>query len=547
MKKLILLLHFIVCLLTFSFGQTVAPGIEWQNTIGGSEYDELRSIEQTKDGGYILAGSSQSNISGDKTDTCIGSSDYWIIKIDIGGYIQWQKTIGGYNSDGPTSVEQTSDGGYILGGASSSNISGDKMENNLDTTLITGDYWIVRIDSIGNILWENTIGGSRSDALFSIQQTKDGGFILGGYSDSDSSVDKSENNFGGSEDFDYWIVKIDSLGNILWDNTIGGGSDDFLYSLQQTTDGGYILGGISGSNISGDKTESNIGGMDYWIVKTDSAGTIQWQNTIGGSDFEITLSVEQTADGGYILGGSSDSNISGDKSENNIDSIFQLTQDYWIVKTDSAGNINWQNTIGGDGQDALFSIHETINGGYILGGYSTSAVSGDKTENCFGSTDYWIVKTDSLGNVLWQRTIGGTTFDNLYTLQQTTDGGYVFGGASRSNISSTKSENCLGSYDYWVVKLYPDTTTGITTPSSTALNTQTTPNPFTNELTVSFPQLNSAAQLTLYDVFGKQVLTQTIPAKTLNLKLQTLNLAQGVYFLQLQSGKQTVTRKVVKM
>ncbi|MEO5572206.1 MAG: hypothetical protein ABIT08_12530 [Bacteroidia bacterium] len=232
----------------------------------------------------------------------------------LGQEIEWQNTIGGDSLDEPRSIQQTADGGYILCGFSLSNSSGDKMENCIGNW----DYWMVKTDAFGNIQWENTIGGNGWDWPYSIQQTTDGGYILGGFSDSNISGDKTENSNGG---YDYWIVKTDSAGNIQWQNTIGGSGYDFLYSIQQTTDGGYILGGFSNSNISGDKTENSNGDKDYWIVKTDAIGNIQWQNTIGGSNRDELLSIQQTDDGGYILGGTSWSNISGDKTENNWDTM----------------------------------------------------------------------------------------------------------------------------------------------------------------------------------------------------------------------------------
>lgn len=212
---------------------------------------------------------------------------------------------------------------------------------------------------------------------------------------------------------------------IEWQNTIGGNGHDYLQSIQQTTDGGYILAGHSQSNISGDKTENNIGGSDYWLLKTDAEGNIQWQNTIGGNNADNLYSIKQTADGGYILGGWSNSDISGDKTENSNGGW-----DYWIVKTDATGNIQWQNTIGGSGSDELYCIQQTADGGYILGGNSDSNISGDKTENSIGGLDwdYWIVKTDASGNVQWENTIGGTLTDRLKSVQQTIDGGYILGG-----------------------------------------------------------------------------------------------------------------------
>lgn len=367
--------------------------IQWQNTIGGTGDDWLKCIEQTSDGGFILGGYSFSNISGDKTENCNGVCDYWIIKTDSNGNVQWQNTIGGNSNDYLYAIQQTTDGGYILGGSSFSNISGDKTENRIGGTECW-DYWVVKTDAIGNILWQNTIGGKGDDNLYTIEQITDGGYILGGTSRSKISGDKTEMCWG-AESNDYWLVKIDAIGNIQWQNTIGGLGYDVLLSTQQTSDGGYILGGTSSSGITGDKTEECIGATDYWIVKTDSAGSIQWQQTMGGSDYDTFRSIEQTADGGYILGGYSRSDSSGDKSEDDLDpdcGILDCYTDYWIVKTDASGNLEWENTIGGYSLDELYTIQKCADGGYILGGYSSSGISGDKVETGNGYTDYWIIK-----------------------------------------------------------------------------------------------------------------------------------------------------------
>ena len=189
---------------------------------------------------------------------------------------------------------------------------------------------------------------------------------------------------------------------IEWQNSIGGDLDDILLSIQQTNDSGYVLGGYSTSNISGDKTESNLGGWDYWIVKADKAGVIQWENTIGGGSDDVMRSVGHTNDAGYVMGGRSDSNISGDKTENT-----QGGNDYWLVKAGSTGAIQWQNTIGGSADDVLQSIQQTTDSGYVMAGYSISNTSGDKTENAWLNTqDYWVIKADSLGVIQWQNTIG---------------------------------------------------------------------------------------------------------------------------------------------
>ncbi|MFI5171179.1 MAG: MopE-related protein, partial [Chitinophagales bacterium] len=349
---------------------------------------------------------------------------------------------------------QTTDGGYILGGASNSGISGDKTQENNGPDP-TKDFWIVKIDSFGNVEWDKTIGANDQELFSSIQQTIDGGYIIGGYSRSDLSGDKTEDAFiGGVEGYDYWVVKTDSFGTIEWENTIGGNGDDWLKSVEQTSDGGYILGGYSNSGISGDKTEPIVGltsEFDYWVIKLNASGSIVWQNTIGGNTGDNLNSIQQTIDGGYILGGYSDSGISGDKTEAAIG-----YHDYWVVKLSTIGNIQWQNTIGGYSDDWLYSIEQTIDGGYILGGTSNSGTSPDKTDPAIGVSDYWVVKLNSIGGVEWDNSIGCNGYDDLFSIEQTIDNGFILGGYSEYGLSGDKTELGSGFRDYWVVKLLPE-------------------------------------------------------------------------------------------
>jgi hypothetical protein len=549
MKTLIriLFLCFVFCFFgtAFCFGQQ-APGIEWQNTIGGSGIDLLTAIQQTNDGGYMLGGCSFSGISGDKNDTSRGYVDYWMVKIDSIGNVEWQHTIGGNNYDYLTCIKQTKDEGYILGGSSNSDMSGNKTENNYGDY----DFWIVKTDSLGNIQWQNTIGGSLSDDLTSLQLTEDGGYILGGWSESSMSGNKTENNcdttswpFTPTKEF--WIIKIDSVGNIQWQNTIGGKRNELLIELKQTNDKGYILGGRSQSNISCDKMENNLGALntwDYWIVKIDSSGNIQWQNTIGGNADDMLTSILLCNDEGYILGGFSESNISGDKTENSIGG----SMDYWVVKTDSMGTIQWQNTIGGNNLDELRSINHTNDGGYILGGSSFSNISGDKSQNSIGNGDNWLVRIDALGNIKWDKTVGGNDEDATYSLQQTMDRGYIIASSSKSNMSGDKTENSNGDWDYWIVKLYADTTTGISNLQVTNYDLKVFPNPAKDEITIAGYALqnNQPAVLKIYDVMGNEVYHSSVT--TLNIKLKTLNFSPGVYFVQLQTGAKVSRVKFVK-
>jgi opacity protein-like surface antigen len=243
--------------------------------------------------------------------------------------IQWQNTIiGGIEGSVLMSSEQTSDGGYILGGYSKGGIGYDKTEPNLGEV----DYWIIKVDDAGDIEWQNDIGGSGDDFLYSIHQASDGGYILGGFSKSGISGDKTEPVMGAFADPDYWIIKLDPVGAIQWQNTIGGLASDEFTRIQTTPDGGCIVGGTSVSGISGDKTEACLGATDYWVLKLNAAGSIEWQNTIGGSGADGLNWIEPTLDGGYIIAGDSYSDLSGDKTEHSIDSIYPYSKDCWIVK-----------------------------------------------------------------------------------------------------------------------------------------------------------------------------------------------------------------------
>ncbi|WP_158267494.1 T9SS type A sorting domain-containing protein [Adhaeribacter arboris] len=450
--------------------QTFAQNIQWDKTFGGNNNEYLSVVQQTKDGGFILGGTSKSGINGDKTQNNRGESDFWIVKLNADGSKAWDKTFGGIANDQLSAVQQTADGGFILGGNSTSGKSGDKSQAEKGL----GDFWIVKLDSDGNKTWDKTIGGTGYDALSTLKQTSDGGYILGCSSSSDKSGDKSENNKGtvsaaGNPTSDFWIVKLKSDGTKEWDKTFGGSGEDGLQSLQQTQEGGYILGGISYSDKSGDKTEANRGCLpdychgDYWVVKIDNTGNKQWDKTFGGVLDDKLTSLQQTTDKGYILGGYSESFADGDKTEGNKSRI--PAWDYWIVKLGANGVKIWDKTFGGEYDDLLTNLQPTQDGGYILGGYSYSKISGDKSEANEGdrySPDYWILKINSTGTKIWDKTFGGKEYDELFSLQQSQDGGYILGGHSSSGISGSKTEATRGGTDFWVIKLSEKATQTIT-------------------------------------------------------------------------------------
>jgi hypothetical protein len=394
--------------------------------------EQLNCLQQTKDGGYILGGFSASDVSGSKTQASKGGgSDFWVIKLNGQGATEWERAYGGDGADVLWTMQQTTDGGYILGGQSNSGISGDK------TQACQGelDYWVVKIDAKGNKQWDATFGGSRDDHLLRLQQTRDGGYILGGHSYASPFGDKTRSHGL----YDCWVIKLDSQGQKLWDHFLGGSGDEHFAAIQQTKDGGYIVGAtvpLSGGN------------SDYWVIKLDRQGNQEWDKAFGGARIEDLSDLILTKDDGYLLAGRSDSGVSGAKTEPQ-----QGNNDYWLVMLDAKGTKLWDRTIGGDNSDIPKRLARTSDGGYLVAGASMSSVSGDKTQPGQGSTDYWVVKLDAKGGKVWDRTFGAPYNDNLMDVQPTKDGGYIVGGWSGSEKAGDKTQSCNGLFDYWVLKI----------------------------------------------------------------------------------------------
>jgi hypothetical protein len=373
----------------WSRGRRVIVADMWSWTFGGPDDDEGYSVQSTSDGGYIITGCTRSYGA--------GSADLWLTKTDATGNRLWDRTFGGTDYDRGNSVQQTSDGGYILTGLTYSYASGSYY-----------DLWLVKTDPAGNKLWDKTFGGSNDDWGGSVQQTSDGGYIIAGWTYSYGA--------GGG---DVWLVKTDPSGNKLWDKTFGGTEVDLGTSVRQTADGGYILTGCTHSFGSGNK--------DVWLIKTDTSGNRLWDQTFGGTIFDGGNSVQQTSDSGYIVAGYTGSYGAG-------------SYDFWLVRTDTAGNRLWDQTFGGTDHDGCNSVQQTSDGGYVLAGHTRSTGSGD--------FDFWLVKTDASGNKLWDRTFGGANFDQCTSVLQTSDGGYVVTGITKS---------CgAGGSDVWLVKTGAD-------------------------------------------------------------------------------------------
>lgn len=407
-----------------AFGQ--APAVQWQRSLGGSMADELFDLQRTADGGYVMTGYTTSQ-NGDVSQS-LGEEDVWVVKLDADGMIEWERSLGGSAHDEGRSIIQTSDGGFLVAGTTFSSdgdvtgyqgdrdiwivrldgngnllwqkslggplreeggyialspsgecyVAGSSKSNSGDLTSNFGNYdlWVAKLNTTGDVLWQKNFGGSAEDWALGICSTTDGGVIVSGYTNSqDGDV---TNNQGWS---DAWVLKLAANGDLDWKRTYGGSLYDSGGSIQQTTDGGYIMAASSASN-NGDLL-SNNGGWDMWVVKLDPLGVIEWQSSFGGTAIDIAKSVSQTSDEGFIVAGHS-------ASSNGDFAVNQGNEDMWILRLDPTGALLWKRSFGGSTYDWAAAVQQTGDGGFILGG-TTFSNNGDVLFNN-GFTDLIAVK-----------------------------------------------------------------------------------------------------------------------------------------------------------
>lgn len=506
--------NYLLILLLTQIGFSQAPAIEWQKSFGGANGDAGSSIRKTADGGYIVFGNSNSS-DGDVTNNH-GSVDTWLVKLSSTGAIQWQKTFGGSGFEWARDVLPTNDNGYILL-AYSSSLDGDITSNH-------GGYdaWIVKIDSVGAIQWQKTIGGTDDEELFNILITLDGGYIIAGHTSSNNGDVTGNHGLG-----DGWVLKLDSTGTIEWQKTYGGAGDEYLYGIRKTTDGGYIVVGSTTSNDG--NVSGNHGLMDGWVLKIDSVGGIEWQTTLGGTSDDFIRNLQLTPDGNLILVGSTTS-TDGDITSNHG------SRDVWVVKLSGTGGIQWQKTLGGTNFDIGFNIQLTSNNGYIISG-STNSNNADVSGN-HGNYDAWIVRLSDTGTIQWQKTLGGTDIDYGFTVQPTDDGGFILMGVAISNDGDVSGNH--GGQDIWIVKLEPEL---LTTAPFTNQKIKLYPNPTTDVITIQNPESLIFEKIIVVDQTGKIVLEYTENTN----QVDVTNLANGIYILQAFSGEEKFTTKFVKL
>jgi hypothetical protein len=362
----------------------------WSQTYGGQSYDAVESLVRSSDGGYLLAGVWNSSF----------AEDAWLVKTDSSGNMQWNKTYGGAEQDAAFALAATSDGGYAIAGRTGSFGVGDS------------DFWLVKINGTGSTEWSGTYGGKDDDYASSLVATSDTGYALAGTWNYTTYIP-------GGAPFpvihgDFWLVKTGASGAMQWNKTYGGNGDDGANALIVTSDVGFALLGHTRS--------FGAGFDDFWLLKTDALGNVQWNKTYGGTLADIGISLVETSDGGYAIVGTTMSFGAGGP-------------DFWLIRTDGSGNLLWNKTYGGTGNDLASSVIATSDGGFALIGQTSSFGA--------GHSDIWLVKTDGLGNAQWNKTYGGASDDVGISLTAASDGGYVIAG-------NTASFGFAG--DFWLMK-----------------------------------------------------------------------------------------------
>ncbi len=507
-------------LMLLSIGIITGQQPVFQKTYGGAANETGNSIYQTTDGGYIITGSTESY--GFKN----GFTDVYLIKTNSAGDTLWTKTFGGALYDDGYAVRQTSDLGYIVVGNTSSFGNGGF------------DIYMIRTDVNGKILWSKTIGGTSNDYGFDVKQTSDGGFIVAGRT----------LNFG-AINHDVYVVKTDGSGNFVWGKSYGREGDDYGYSVQQTKDGGYIIGG-------------NRGTVGFYLIKTGETGDSTWTKNfyIGSTSHINTIySVQQTTDNGYIVAG------------------LDYAMDIFLAKTSSSGIIQWAKTYKGSSHDYALSVHQTSDGGYIIGGWTMSFP--------VGSYHSLLMKTNSTGELSWAKTYhGGGSSPVGYSVQQASDGGYIFLGSTTAagaglwdmyivktdengnsndcnqatvnptvepvTITVSKPVTNIGSGG---VASSPDTKTGWGSTVKTLcsgvgiseesedISLKVFPNPFTNTLLIKGTLGNG--EINIYDISGKIKLRRY--ATDGETKISTNSLVPGLYFLNyIENDKSTIIKLI---
>ncbi|WP_400075509.1 hypothetical protein [Winogradskyella sp. R77965] len=387
-------------------------------TFGGSKNDSAQSVVATADGGYAILGFTQS-MDGDITNKQNESFDYWVMKFSAEDELQWQKTYGGTADERGNDIIQTEDGGYAIIGFSFSD-DGDLSEN-----AGLQDYWLVKLDASGNISWQKSFGYQGADSGISVIQTNDQGYLISGILDVTASGGLG--NFSRNSEVlhaggDYWVLKLDTIGELQWSRYFGGNFTDTPEGIIETEDNDFIIAG--GSDSDDTDISNNIGSYDFWVIKISASGDLVWEKSFGGNQIDEARAIVKSGDGNFIIAGDT-------RSSNNDVSNNNGAADLWLIKISPNGDLIWEKTIGGTSFDVARSIVKTQDNGFLLAGSSRSS-DGDVSENK-GQNDAWVLTVDANGDLQWEKTVGGSNIDFAYSITELNDTSIIAVGDSTSN------------------------------------------------------------------------------------------------------------------
>jgi hypothetical protein len=449
----------------------------WTKTFGGADWDNAASVHQTDDGGYILAGFTESLGNGPR--------DLWLVKTNDMGDTLWTRTYGGSNQENGYQARQTAEGGYVVVGQTNSFNSAGY------------DLYFLRLNAAGDTAWTKTYGGSGSDNGRDIKIVSTGGYIISGSLGSDA-----------------WILRTNESGDTLWTTIMDQGESEVAESVCEAPDGGFVAVGATGA----------FGVADVYLIKVNNIGDSLWAKTFGGPGYDWGHAILGTSEGGYIVVGTTQTFGAGDN-------------DIWLLRMDASGDTLWTRTIGTSETERGFSISNTADGGYIISGMTNA--------NTSGGDDGFIIKTDSAGTVQWSKSIGGMAEEWILSVEQTSDSGYIacgftasFGEGNRDmwmlkfGPVTTGLENNIGTNIPNRIKLY-----------------QNYPNPFNPETVISYQlSAVSLVILKVYDIEGREVAELVNGIRIAGghtVKWDASNVVSGVYFYRLETGQFAETRKMI--
>ena len=495
------------------------PTIDWKKCFGGLGNQAFYDIRQTPDGGYIATGSFEPQ----HFDSIpFLSTQVWVVKFDEASNIEWENTYGGSGYESGIAIEFTSDGGYLIAGS---------------TTTVGGatgfhgsyDYWIMKLNGEGDLQWEKALGGSSAEVPVDIISTSDGNFLIAGKT---SSIDGDVNGFHIPYYYgdDYWVIKINPAGDILWSKCYGGYVYDIPGSVIETTDGNYVIAGYTNS-VDGDVTVQH-GSYDAWIIKIQPDGDLIWQKSFGSGPEDYAYSIIEDENNDLVFAGHSRSNYTG----------YHGGFDYWMVKLNKNGKLKWSNVFGGSKQDYGTEIAVLQDGSYVIGGWSHS-LDGDVVGS-HKHVDYWIAGVNVEGNLLWTDALGGKNGDYMYCIAPTSDNGFIISGSSYSNNGNV-TDNFTNTGEAWTVKMNYSGEELKQTPNPAKSLFSLYPNPFTQVLNITCNQtVTYPVMIQIRNVTGQVIQEEIIYSDFASIRTEIL--IPGIYFVEIQYGSEKIVQKVVK-